>query len=278
MSLSIRAAYERQQELIREADAVWSKMAEELVELIPVSMMIYARQKGWLKIEGDSWWTFPMFLKDLATRTSADGCSSQKIRDTDLRMYGFASFQELEAGINDLSRTWEGLVRISISTGEVTQWEIYFYADELNKAPCARRERDGRCIRHWRHLLHRWGVGRNSRRNAKFTQLGGIMSRINFRTVGYKVGRVVRTSLMTVFLLIFVSVSLFMGVTAVYLVVAAFHSIVAMKLVMALYAAVGFFMTATTSYLYGLLVPVFWQDLRRPNIAPSVPTFPSRSD
>jgi hypothetical protein len=129
VSLSIRRTADRNEELLAQAKKDWESLAQDLAELIPVSMMIYARQKGWIKNDVDRWWTMSKFLQDLITNTKAGGCCSQKIKDTDLRHYGFASFQELEAGINDLSRAWDGLVRISIHTDEVT-WEVFFYADE----------------------------------------------------------------------------------------------------------------------------------------------------
>jgi hypothetical protein len=132
---SIRDTHERHQALIKQADEVWNTLADELAKLIPPSMEKFAREMGWIKSEGSGKSELPKFLKGLAENAYMDDCNREKIRQDELREYGFASFQELRVGLNDLSRAWAGLVRISLDTRDGYKWKIFFYADEFSKAP-----------------------------------------------------------------------------------------------------------------------------------------------
>ena len=127
---SIREAHERREALLREADAIWNKLAEELVALIPSSMQGYAREVGWIKSEIDDWWKFPEFLQYLVSTTLTGGCNSKKFRESTLKTDGFASIDQLNAALQDLQKAWKGIVRVEIDK-EDGKWEVCFYATEF---------------------------------------------------------------------------------------------------------------------------------------------------
>ncbi len=93
----------------------------------------------------------------------------------------------------------------------------------------------------------------------------------SYRMIGYKAGRLVRFVLMILLLFISAVATLFMAAISLGLLVLGARCIVNGEWQMAWLAGVGTFVCAVGSYLYGVLAPGIWKELRRPNIVPTVP-------
>ncbi len=134
---SIRESWEHRERLLQEANQVWRQLASELVELIPSSMQKYANEMGWYPstIGDTEYWKLPEFLEYLVTNTLLGSGNSDKIRETELHVYGFTSFDKLEEALRELEQAWKGLVRIEIRKDEGYRWEVYFYAAEIVPKP-----------------------------------------------------------------------------------------------------------------------------------------------
>ncbi|MBI4435278.1 hypothetical protein HY630_01270 [Candidatus Uhrbacteria bacterium] len=128
---SIIEVYERRAGLLREAEAVWSELAQAMAELIPPSMAVFASEWGWIKSEVDGWWKLPEFLQHLVKNTKAGRYNDLSFREEDLESLGFSTFEGLEAGLLDLRRAWRGLVRIQIEKRDGDRWRVYFFAAEI---------------------------------------------------------------------------------------------------------------------------------------------------
>lgn len=134
--ISLLATFQYREQLIREADAIWHERAREVAALIPESMHKFADEHGWIKSEVDGWWKLPEFLEHLVGNTQSGGGNSEKIDRPLLSLYGFQTFARLEAGLLELARAWDGLVRIEIDKSSAEdRWDIRYYAAEVTPPP-----------------------------------------------------------------------------------------------------------------------------------------------
>ncbi len=114
-TISLKKALEKRRRLLRQAEEVWNRLAEELLALVPDALDGFMDEMSWCKPKHESvTWLLPSFLEGIHDQTKRGWCERLKFHDSRLNEDGFASFEELKSAFQLLVTNWSKVVKINI--------------------------------------------------------------------------------------------------------------------------------------------------------------------
>ena len=128
-AIRLVAGYDHREEQIRQAEIAWHTLAKQLEERIPASCQKMAKEFGWVGY--DDYGRFPRWLETLIVNTQVGSRLEPKIKANKLYHYGFETFDQMQAALDELQHAWEGVVKIEFTAMDDEVYLLTFQAAEL---------------------------------------------------------------------------------------------------------------------------------------------------